>query len=623
MAKKMHRYQAGGVVDDDDPYAQFAPADDPYADIGGRRPPEAKDPGVTPFPMEAGTSRASLQIPEAAGRASRLLPEDTGLGEELGMSAAMLMTTDPNEIGRILSAQYPGKVGVQHAPDGTVILNNLETGEQFLANKPGFSLMDTMQMLGLGAAYTPAGRGAAVAGAAARTAAATASSNTLKQQALAQARRRGAGALMAGSAATETAIQGGQELAGGEFSPADVALATATGALPDYVVDPLVRSGTGVVKAGLRSAEEAIPRSVQQALKFATETGRKVPTSQALAEFMTPAMNIFFKITERIPLSGTGGALKQQRAQRADALIEVADKFGIDVETDYGRTVMEKFVDRMKLRRFWGPNATKEPTSEMMERAWAKEADELTGNVVETMVRKGNIDEDMVDTVLATGKPRHMAPIMDKLMPEGQQAVRQRFIFRGLEHAGWTPGSPQIATPSKFMDFLANPDNNRMMKEIFSPEDYDMLQGAREYLRLTGAAETAGKGAGMTAAMSAAAGSMFLGIADAVAGGAAVLGVSGRVAQSRLMRGLLLKIAHTKGDEALTAKYMAELRPVVQAMAEQYQQEDYAVPSFEITEGMVRGQGQSALDFLEHRAVESGRSLMNIPQHVQDALGSE
>ena len=216
-----------------------------------------------------------------------------------------------------------------------------------------------------------------------------------------------------------------------------------------------------------------------------------------------------------------------------------------------------------------------------------------------------------------------MAPIMNKLMPEGQQQVRQRFIHRALEHAGWRPGSPQIATPSKFMDFLDTPGNERMMREIFSPEDFDMLQGAREYLRLTGAAETAGKGAGMTAAMSAAAGSLFLGIADAVAGGAAVLGVSGRVAQSRLLRGLLLKIAHTKGDEAATAKWMGELRPLLLSMGEVYQGEDYNVPSMEITEDMIRGQGESAMGFLRHRAVESGKSLMSIPQNIMGALGSE
>ena len=619
MAKK--KYQAGGEVVD--PYAHLRPAtaptpEDPYAHLRAGAPEPEPDPGLSPFPMERGTSRAAIQFPELAGRASRIFPEDTPLPEEMGMSAAMLLTTDPEEIGMILGS-YPN-VGIQHAPDGTMIINNLETGERFLANRPGMSAMDWMQMLGLAAAYTPAGRWATVASAGARTAAQEAVSNTLKSQALAQAKRQGASRLMAGSAMTEAGIQGMQELAGGEFNPGEVALATATGALPDYVVDPVVRSGTAAVPVIMGRAKEALPESVTQALRWAEQTGRRVPTSQAMAEFMTPAMNIFFKITERIPFSGTGGTLRRQKAQRADALIELANKFGIDVETDYGRTVMESFVDRLKLRRFWGPNERliaqghTRQAQEMMENAYRREAAELQGNVIEGMVRRGQIDEGLVDAALSSGQGRHVAGLMNKLLPEGQAAVRQRFIMRALEHAGYKPGSPSVADPMRFMQFLDDAGNERIMKEIFSPDDLDMLTGAREYLRVTAPAQTAGKGAGMTAAMATTAGSLFLGIADAMVGSAALLGGAGRLAQSRLMRGLLLKIAHAKGDEAATAKWMAELRPVIQAMSEQYANEEFTVPGFDITEEMIKGQGESALEFLKQRAVASGEALMAIPE---------
>lgn len=414
-----------------DPYARLAPGYEP--------PPEPEFP--SPFPMEPGTSRASLQLPELVetGTGAFLPPELPGLAKA-GITAAMLTTTDPNEIAEMFTQTYTDdngvetpvfpNVGIATAPDGTLIVANNKTGKQAIINRPGISGMDILQLMGLGTTFTPAGRVSAMMSAPARSLAAKAATETAKKLALKTARRRGAGTMMAGSGVTEAALQGGQELAGGSFDPGDVALSTVAGALPDYALDPLVRAGTKlpavlpVVGQKVEQVLAATPggKSIMDALRFAKETGRKIQTSDALAEHLTPAMNIFFKITERIPVMGTGGARVTQRAQRADALTEIADKFGIDIEGEYGKEVIESFVDRMILRRFWGKNEEVfrfKPSrmKEMLKRAYQKEGEEIESEILSRYIRKGKINEDIVDTVLDAGNTKQLSEMLNKLLP--------------------------------------------------------------------------------------------------------------------------------------------------------------------------------------------------------------
>ena len=612
-----------------DPYARLAP---------GYEPPEETE-FPTPFPMEPGTSRASLQLPELVetGTGAFLPPELPALAKA-GLSAAMLTSTDPNEIAQIFTQTYTNEngvetpvfpnVGIATAPDGTLIVANNKTGKQAIINRPGISGMDVLQLLGLGVSFTPAGRISMAASAPARTLASKAATETAKRHALKTARKRGAGAMMAGSGVTETALQAGQEAAGGTFDPADIAFSTAAGALPDYLVDPLVRTGaklpTMLPMVG-KKIEEVVPKNIMQALQYAKETGRKIQTSDALAEHLTPAMNIFFKITERIPVMGTGGARVTQRAQRADALTEIADQFGIDIEGEYGKEVMESFVDRMILRRFWGKNEEVfrfKPSrmKEMLKRAYQKEGDEIQSDILSRYIRKGKINEEIVDTVLDAGNTKQLGELMNKLLPEGKEAAKQRFIARGLERAGWTPEAPHLADPTKFVDYLNSPAARRNIKTMFDEVDQDVIIGAKEYLRLTLPAQTAGKGAGMAAAMAGGAG-FAIGILDAVAGAGFLMGRSGAIMQSQKARNFLLKIAHAKGDEKIIASVMAEARPYFVALENQMKQENLQIPSMEVTQDMLMEQGTSALDELKARGIEAGERIMTAPQRLMQMLG--
>jgi len=160
----------------------------------------------------------------------------------------LLTTTDPQEVGNILTSQFPDDIGITQTKDGEFIATNRETGARVSLNKPGLSQIDIIQGLGLAAAFTPAARAAVIPSAIAK--------------------RAGAGALTAG--ATQTAIEGGQALAGGDFSSGEIALAAGLGGLAE-VAAPLVAPAAKAIKeAGLSVASKL------RLSKSSSELGKKI-----------------------------------------------------------------------------------------------------------------------------------------------------------------------------------------------------------------------------------------------------------------------------------------------------------------------------------------------------------
>lgn len=620
--------------------------DNPYAP---RQPKERSIDELSDFPMERGTSRASLQLPELGSEVGTAAffnapgVEELPTWAQLGLTSAILTTTDPNEIAQIFQQEvefvnpvtgemestrlFP-HIGLSTAPDGTLVLSNNATEQQAIINRPGISKFDMMQMGTLGVMYTPTGRVAAGVSQGARVAAAEAAkkvgSDTARRLALREARKRSAQAMVVGSAVTEAGIQLGQEQAGGEFNAGDVAMSAAFGVVPDYVFDPLARTATKIPSYLKAKAADVVPENIQQALAYAKESGRRIMTQDVLGERMTPAMQILTKVVERIPITGTGGLRKQMGRERIDMLTELAAKYGIDVETDYGTRVMESFVDRMMKRRFWGANedlvlkGNRTRAQEMIERAYEKEMEEITHGVLRTAIQENRIDDLVVDGVMRSNRPRILKELFNKLMPEGRQAARQRWLMSGLEEASWTPGSPGIAKPDKFFAWMDRPANKKVVAEWFSPEDQATLNGMREYLRITAAAETTGKGAGMVAAGMAAGGgiSWAAGMLNALVGATAATGLTGRFIQGPFIRDRLLKLAHVAGDELKTAAIMRELRPYMVAAENQWKQDNYYFPEVNITPESLKATGEDLLYETEETAKGLLGDIGQIPDKV-------
>lgn len=160
---------------------------------------------------------ATEQLPEL--RAGPSLRQFLGSKTSPGKQFGRLLTPDPIESVQMLDQALDGNLSVQADEAGNIIVHNPENGETAMLNKPGFSGIDAVQLAGLVAAYSPAGRIANLA-------------KTIKG---------GAGAMAAGSGITQAAIESTQARQGGQFNIGDVALSSATGGVMQGITQALAQ----------------------------------------------------------------------------------------------------------------------------------------------------------------------------------------------------------------------------------------------------------------------------------------------------------------------------------------------------------------------------------------------
>lgn len=538
--------------------------------------------------------------------------------EDLTQVWLNLTTPDPMELAEQLTKRFPNDIEVTLSPEGVPVATNkhlrdeiqqaLTAGDiteeeaarrmedvQVMINEPGMSPMDVMQAIAIIGSYNPAMKWAG---------------------AIKGVGKRILGGMF-GSAATETGIQAGQAVAGGDFGESEIALAAALGPVAE-LGKPIVAAGTKL-KEIIKPLGEIVPKNIMQALKFAEERGFKITTGDALKEYLTFPMQLFFKISERIPVFGTSAIGVKQTAQRADALSNIAKNFNINIETEFGQNVIRSFVDRMIKKRFWGKN--KNPSGEQIQKAFQREGDDITDIVLGRHLRRGGIDEGVVDKVLDSGKTSRIHELLGRLDKQGQQAVRQRFIAQGLEKAGWTAEGAQVANPKKFFNYLNDPKNQRAIRAMFNAEDQDMIKGTREYLRLTTAAGDI-KGAGMTAAMAAGAGWVIWDLATAAVGGIAT-GVTANLVQSAPVRNMFLRLAHAEGKPALTQTIMQDLRPMVVALGQQYLEGRNPFDlDVNISPDMVKEPVDEALGYLRSQGRMAVETYEDVSTRLQEMLQS-
>lgn len=547
------------------------------------------------------------------------------IGTELKQGWMQMSTSDPMELGSQLQNRFPDVVEVRLAinPSGDgsyiAVAKNKLTGYEAVINKPGMSMQDVLQTIGLVGQYLPAAK------------VTTAVKALVPRIAVAAT----------ASGATETAIQAGQANLGGEFDPEDVALATAFAAVPEIVAKPAVGLALKTKELLARNLPDAVPATIRSALAWAEKQGYKITSSDALEEFLTAPQRIFLKITERIPIFGTQRIKNTQKAQRADALKRMADEFGIDIETDLGQEIAESFMDRMKSWRFFGKHA--DPTDEMIDRAFKREAADVIDSTLKRKIKgatvaNGNIDDVLVDSVFKSNNRQRVKDLMRKLTPNGQAAARRRFVQEGLARTGWKPGQQVgISSPGAFVKYIK--EHDKIIKELFPERVYDpravgrmraagepdpgmvyrqdlvdqrdYLEGITEFLRITDDAEKASAGAGMTAAMAAGGGFyLFDMMGGAIAG--AVTAMTGHAMQSRMARNLFLRLKHSKGNPELQNKIMRELRPLVLGTGNQALQEGVDMPMLNMSMNP---------DMIQEGAATGAEAAMQILRGTMGTIG--
>lgn len=245
-------------------------------------------------------------------RATRELPElqnsgllhglDISPEKSAAVSAALVTMTDPQEIAQTLKSLSP-QIGIQQDEKGNLIAANNATGVRTVINKPGFTGMDALQAIGLGAAFAPTGGAASAVG------------GGILKQALT------AGALSAG---TQAAIEGGQAAAGGNFDTGEIAASGALGAaLP--LAGGAVGSVVDAAKRGVGALRSA-PAAQSELVQAAKAADIPLMTSD-IAQPSTFIGKSGQVIGERIPIAGTGGLRATQQEARKAAIQELGDKY--------------------------------------------------------------------------------------------------------------------------------------------------------------------------------------------------------------------------------------------------------------------------------------------------------
>ena len=303
-----------------------------------------------------------------------VLPESMTGGERAMIRAAALTMYDPGEVAMMLLQPDPDdptrqrwpELAVQQAPDGTLVIANNETGRRAIINRPGYSNWDNKQMLAGAAMFYPAGR---FTGMFASTPG-----------------RMAAGAASAGL--TETAIQYGQEAAGGDFDKLDIAITAGIGPAID-LARPLMGGayrftrflgsyvpenffGVQTAWQGLRSvtgeARTKMLDFIRNSRGF-TQSGRPVvvTTQDAVPEAHTPFRHLLLKMVERMPLTGTGALREAQKNERVEMLRWMAARYGVNLNTNYGHRLTQALNANQGARMTAAQTAMGEATEALAE----------------------------------------------------------------------------------------------------------------------------------------------------------------------------------------------------------------------------------------------------------------
>ena len=288
----------------------------------GQQPAESVlEAGGAPTPEEPPKMGFFEGIAESVtGRAratpeTQALPEWTGMPELNQMSVASFksalgsLLSNPKETVQILQSNFP-QLGVRQDAKGNYILKSSVDQKEYVI-PPGFSMGDIPRAVGGLLAFTPAGRATTIVGAAGK------------------------------AGLTQTGIEATQAATGGEISPTEIAVATATGPVGQVIqraVPPVVtavKKGVERVTGRPPAPAAVVPEAPAMPAVQPMETPPATPITPAIAEITEEEVGSLIK-----KASGTGFGSTAARDRLADlaqvnvAAKEAADRLGIQLPAD-------------------------------------------------------------------------------------------------------------------------------------------------------------------------------------------------------------------------------------------------------------------------------------------------
>lgn len=305
------------------------------------------DPAPIPQPEPVSNTRDFFTGENRQTRATEELPSlyEVGVSGFLGgMSAkgvpsapALLLTYEPEEAAKILSWASGENVGVSYDEKGNAMLSRGDMRVMF--NPPGFDLTDAAQIVGGGAAFSPAG----LAG-------------------LGRAAASGIARVGAASGATQAAVEAGQAAVGGDFDLGEIPVTAAFGAVGQGIASVLVRAVPAlrqvVRESGITEEAKRVVRETAVRLGFkpeeitdeviaqmGREAGASVSPETAIAvqgeqEFAIPLT--------RAQRSLDDAGLYEEDMMRAGARGQPAQRTMREFEREQQRPAVEAARDRLQ-----------------------------------------------------------------------------------------------------------------------------------------------------------------------------------------------------------------------------------------------------------------------------------
>lgn len=290
------------------------------------------------------------------------------------ITPALLTALDPQEMANILTSNFPD-VGVAQTPEGRFIAVNNKTGATAELNKPGLSMTDVFQGLGLATAFIPAGAGVSGIG----------------RAALARAGAQAAG--------TQAVIEGVQDLSGGEFDPQDIALAGATAPAGQVVGEkffsPLARAVGGKVDEGVKSL-----------LQRAKESNIDILTTDVIPPDTFVARSLQ-QLGEKLGVLGTGGKRAAQQRARIDVVEGLASELGVTLDAPVQRDIFKSLNQGVARQLARGASLRREAIDTLDDFGFVdigNSAKKITGQITKEKALRGSADQGIIDRLETLGQ---------------------------------------------------------------------------------------------------------------------------------------------------------------------------------------------------------------------------
>ena len=197
---------------------------------------------------------------------------------------------------------------------------------------------------------------------------------------------------------------------------------------------------------------------------------------------------------------------------------------------------------------------------------WQQGLKKVDDAALQTALATGKIDDTIINRVLDQGKRKDMRALYRHTTANGQALIKKNVLMRALENAGAQGGNLDGVKYDRLVHvFDKDKGTKNAMKEFWSPEEREYVEGAMNFLRYTAGSEKVGEAAGMIAAGQTGT-RMMMGWIAALMPPTFLMTRAARIHESDAVRNLWLNLHHAKGNTVETMAIMSELRPALIAL---------------------------------------------------------